>query len=133
MWELANLVPDHVGQGADELRGGVAVALERLLVDHLADGEPEGGFEALGGLVFALCMAWGVYIVGREGMTVVGMSDSMKQMIFEADGSEQEQMGRRGSWYAEGLQAYLSHLVILSVSHDGSHRSWRLVMMVWVW
>jgi hypothetical protein len=49
-------VPDHVGQGADELRGGVAVALERLLVDHLADGEPEGGFEALGGLAFALCM-----------------------------------------------------------------------------
>ncbi len=40
-------MPDHVGQGADELRGGVAVALEGLLVDHLADGEPEGCFEAL--------------------------------------------------------------------------------------
>jgi hypothetical protein len=42
-----DLVPDHVGQGADELRGRVAVALEGLLVDHLADGEPEGCFEAL--------------------------------------------------------------------------------------
>jgi hypothetical protein len=46
------LVPDHVGQGADELRGGVAVALEGFLVDNLADGEPEGGFEALGGVVW---------------------------------------------------------------------------------
>ena len=45
---LTDLVPDHVGQGADELWGGVAVALEGLLVDHLADGEPEGCFEALG-------------------------------------------------------------------------------------
>ena len=47
---LAYLVPDHVGQGADELRGGVAVALEGFLVDDLADGEPEGCFEALRGL-----------------------------------------------------------------------------------
>lgn len=46
-WELADLVPNHVGQGADELRGGVAVALEGFLVDHLADGEPEGCLEAL--------------------------------------------------------------------------------------
>jgi hypothetical protein len=45
--KLADLVPDHVGQGADELRGGVAVALEGFLIDHLADGEPEGGLEAL--------------------------------------------------------------------------------------
>jgi hypothetical protein len=49
---LAYLVPDHVGEGADELRGGVAVALEGFLVDDLADGEPEGGFEALGGVVW---------------------------------------------------------------------------------
>jgi hypothetical protein len=46
-WALADLVPDHVGQGADELRGRVAVALEGFLVDHLADGEPEGCLEAL--------------------------------------------------------------------------------------
>jgi hypothetical protein len=76
MWELANLVPDHVGQGADELRGGVAVALERLLVDHLADGEPEGGFEALGGLVLGICVG-GVYIVSRCGM-IAGVSDGKK-------------------------------------------------------
>ena len=41
-------MPDHIRQSTNELRGCVAVALERLFVDHLADGEPEGRFEALG-------------------------------------------------------------------------------------
>jgi hypothetical protein len=40
-------MPDHISQGGDELRRGVPVALKRLLVDHLADGEPEGCFKAL--------------------------------------------------------------------------------------
>jgi hypothetical protein len=72
-------VPDHVRQSADKLGGGVAVALERLLVDHLADGEPEGGFEALGELVFGLCMGW--FTLWAGGMTV-GMGDGMKQMLM---------------------------------------------------
>lgn len=40
-------MPDHIRQSTNKLRRGVAVALEGFLVDHLADGEPEGGFEAL--------------------------------------------------------------------------------------
>ena len=43
----ADLRPDQLHQGADELRGGVDVVLESFVVDDLADGVPEGGFEAL--------------------------------------------------------------------------------------
>lgn len=43
-----DLRPDHLGEGADELGRGVAVAAHGFLVDDLADGEPERGLEALG-------------------------------------------------------------------------------------
>lgn len=44
---LTNLRHHQLSQGSDELRRGIPVPLERLLVDHLTDGEPEGGFQAL--------------------------------------------------------------------------------------
>lgn len=42
-----DLRPDELGQRADELRGRVARGALALGVDELADGVPEGGFEAL--------------------------------------------------------------------------------------
>ena len=45
-----NLCPDQLGERSDELRRRVAVPAQRLFVDHLADGEPEGLFEALEGV-----------------------------------------------------------------------------------
>jgi hypothetical protein len=53
--ELTYLMPDHIGQCANELWGGVAVTLEGLLVDYLADGEPEGCLEALCGMLASKC------------------------------------------------------------------------------
>jgi hypothetical protein len=44
---VLELGPDELGQAADELRGGVDPKGEGFGVDDLADGEPEGGFEAL--------------------------------------------------------------------------------------
>lgn len=44
---LTYLRPHQLRQRPDELRRGVAVALERLLVDDLADGVPQGSLEAL--------------------------------------------------------------------------------------
>lgn len=41
------LCPDHLGQGANELRCCRGAMALRFRVDELADGEPEGGFEAL--------------------------------------------------------------------------------------
>lgn len=41
-------MPDHVGQSSDELGGGITVAPQRFLIHNLADGIPEGCFEALG-------------------------------------------------------------------------------------
>jgi hypothetical protein len=38
---LTYLRPDHLRKSADELWRGVTVALQALLVDHLAHGEPE--------------------------------------------------------------------------------------------
>lgn len=42
-----NLLPDHLGQRAYEVWRGVPVLSHGLLVDHLANGEPEGGFQTL--------------------------------------------------------------------------------------
>lgn len=47
--EGTNLRPHQLRQRADELRCGVTIPAEGLFVDDLADGEPEGFFEALGG------------------------------------------------------------------------------------
>lgn len=46
---LTNLRPDHLGEGADELGSCIPVPPHRLLIDHLAYGEPERGLEALYG------------------------------------------------------------------------------------
>ncbi len=42
--------PDHFGERADELGGGVYTQAQGFRVDDLADGEPEGCFLALWGL-----------------------------------------------------------------------------------
>ena len=48
-----HLRPHQLRQRPDKLRRRVAVPAHRLVVDHLADGEPEGFFEALGVLIEA--------------------------------------------------------------------------------
>jgi hypothetical protein len=45
--QLTNLRPYHLSQRPDELRRGIHAQLDRFFVNDLADGEPEGGFEAL--------------------------------------------------------------------------------------
>jgi hypothetical protein len=45
---VCDLRVNKFGQGADELRRGVEVGGKAFFVDVLADGVPEGGFEALG-------------------------------------------------------------------------------------
>ena len=50
MGRVLDLGVDKLGQGADELRGGIKVGIEGVeggRVDELADGVPEGGFEPL--------------------------------------------------------------------------------------
>lgn len=42
-----DLRPDHLGQCANELGSGVPISSQAVFVDHLADCEPEGGFELL--------------------------------------------------------------------------------------
>ena len=43
-----HLCPDHLGEGADELRRCIDLEIESGAVDKSPDGEPEGGFKALG-------------------------------------------------------------------------------------
>lgn len=42
-----DLRPHHFRERADELRGRVPVPSQSVLVDYLAHGEPQGGFETL--------------------------------------------------------------------------------------
>ena len=49
---------DELGQGADELRGGIEVGVERVegrRVDELADGVPEGRLEPLDATCQRMC------------------------------------------------------------------------------
>lgn len=45
---VCDLGVDELGEGTDELRGCVEVGVEARFVDELANGVPEGRFEALG-------------------------------------------------------------------------------------
>jgi hypothetical protein len=40
-YNLTNLSPDHLRQGADELRRSIGIETERFLIDDFTDGEPE--------------------------------------------------------------------------------------------
>lgn len=45
--ELTDLTPYHIRQRTDKLRRGIPVPSHGLLIDDLADGEPQGRLQAL--------------------------------------------------------------------------------------
>lgn len=56
-----DLCPYHLCQGADELWCCCSVEAKGFLVDDLADGEPEGGFEALENIISQLMQSVDMY------------------------------------------------------------------------
>lgn len=44
---LTDLCHDQFGQRPNELRRGIPIPLDRLFINHLADGEPQGCLQSL--------------------------------------------------------------------------------------
>jgi len=117
------LRPHHLRQRADELGRRVYAELKGFFVDDLADGVPEGGFEALVGVRGVMLWDWRVGDGrdgrGGEGARVEGRGRGVSEEMGNGEGSL-GYIGRTSSRPSSVLSAMLYERGSGVVSHGES-------------